>query len=181
MIADDEPDVDLALLLTRLGQVYFFHETLRWQPSAPSSPSIWLRRLRPRKSSSAAGTYAARSSVGGAPPRRADYSSSATTQPLLTALSAGRNASALLSDLAIRRDRTSTIAHLEQMMALSRKVGHRAYGWFGLSEMSHALTSRPLGRGSCAAPGDPRGAARNRRQLISHFWAARHLPTPGGR
>jgi len=50
-----------------------------------------------------------------------------------------------LSDLALRYDRyAESLAHLEQTLALSRRIGHRSNEWFALSEMTYALTM--LGR-----------------------------------
>jgi hypothetical protein len=50
-----------------------------------------------------------------------------------------------LSDAAFRVDRyLDSIGYLEQMVGISRRIGHRTYEWFALSEMSYALTM--LGR-----------------------------------
>ncbi len=146
VIADDEPDVDLALLLTRLGQVYFFHGNLEVAAErtelaldlaeALEAPEVLVRGWNIR------GTI-----LSGRRPAEARglFQLSYDTAIANELYQQADNASAQLSDLAIRRDRyVDSIAHLEQMMALSRKVGDRAYEWFGLSEMSHALTM--LGR-----------------------------------
>jgi tetratricopeptide (TPR) repeat protein len=50
-----------------------------------------------------------------------------------------------LSDLAFRRDQyAESLSHLEQALALARRIGDRQNEWFALSEMSYALTM--LGR-----------------------------------
>ena len=54
-------------------------------------------------------------------------------------------ACASLADLALRRDQYSeSLEHLDQALAIARRIGHRPYEWFTASEASYALTM--LGR-----------------------------------
>jgi class 3 adenylate cyclase/tetratricopeptide (TPR) repeat protein len=146
VIADDEPDEDLALLLTRLGQSYWFRGDLELasettERSLDLGEALELPEVLVRGWNQRAMNIAARRPEEA----RALFQLSFDTAMANELYPLATNGASQLSDLAIRHDRyAESIAYLEETLALARRIGHRSYEWFALSEMSHGLTM--LGR-----------------------------------
>ena len=146
VIADDEPDADLALLLTRLGQSYWFRGDLE-RASELIERSLDLGEALALPEVLARGWNTRGMIVAPRRPEEARglFQLAFDTAMANEAYSLASSISGQLSDLAFRRDRyAESIGYLEEMAAISRRIGHRVYEWFSLSEMSHALTM--LGR-----------------------------------
>jgi class 3 adenylate cyclase/tetratricopeptide (TPR) repeat protein len=146
VIAEDEPDADLALLLTRLGQSYWFRGDLeeateRTERALDLGEALELPEILVRG-------WNTRGMILGS--RRPEEARGLFQLAFDTAIANElyTQASSLcgqLSDLAFRRDRyLDSIAYLDEMVALARRSGTRSSEWFALSEMTHALTM--LGR-----------------------------------
>jgi predicted ATPase/class 3 adenylate cyclase len=146
LIGEDEPDADLAHLIVRLGTAHYFvgnperaaELTERGLDLAEALqlPELLIRGWHGRARNIA--------------PRRPEEARSLFQLGLDTALAhelytLAANSSAQLSDLGFQRDRYSeSLAHLEQALAIARRIGNRPSEWFALSEMTYALTM--LGR-----------------------------------
>ena len=146
VIADDEPDADLALLLARLGQFHAISGNLgqadEWTERAldlaealelpETLTRSWITKaqiLQPRRPQEARALYTL------------TFESSMAQERFGAASVAAGN----LSNLAFSRDRYGeSLAHLEQTLELARRVGERRNEWFALSESTYALTM--LGR-----------------------------------
>jgi tetratricopeptide (TPR) repeat protein len=146
VIAADEPDADLAFLLLRLGSVHFFaghvEEAADWlERGLDLAEALHRPELLVRGWNTKAMIVSA---------RRPEEARALFQLALDQGVEHGEHRLATsslgnLSDLALRYDRyAESLVHLEQMLALSRRIGHRANEWFALSEMSYALTM--LGR-----------------------------------
>jgi class 3 adenylate cyclase/tetratricopeptide (TPR) repeat protein len=146
VIRDDEPDADVAILLTRLATGHFF-------AGHPDEAAAWVEKgLDVAEALGAteplARGWTVRATVIG--PRRPEEAQALFKLSLDKALAnelhaQASSALANLSDLMFRQDRyTESFGYLEQSLDLARRVGHRANEWFALSEMSYALAM--LGR-----------------------------------
>jgi class 3 adenylate cyclase/tetratricopeptide (TPR) repeat protein len=146
VIRDDEPDADLALLLTRLGTAYFFAGRM-------DQSAAWVERGLDVAEALAATEalvrgWTVRATVIAA--RRPEEAQAlfelALDKALANELHAPAGAAlANLSDLMLRQDRyAESVAYLQQSLEVSRRIGHRSNEWFALSEMSYVLTM--LGR-----------------------------------
>ena len=146
VIADDEPDEDLVLLLTRLGQSYWFRGDTELA-SEFTERSLDLGEALELPEALVRGWNQRAMNIS---PRRPEEARALFQLSFDTAMAhelfpLATNGASQLSDLAIRRDRyAESIAYLEETLALARRIGHRTYEWFALSEMSHGLTM--LGR-----------------------------------
>jgi class 3 adenylate cyclase/tetratricopeptide (TPR) repeat protein len=145
-IAGDEPALVHAELLTRLGNVYFFHgdheraedrtergldiaEALRLPEQLVRGWTTKAALVLPRRPEEARGLFQLARDT-------------ALDHELLSQAIVG---CAQLSDLCFHRDRyVDSLAHQEQALALCRRVGNRRNEWFTLSEQTYALTM--LGR-----------------------------------
>ena len=146
VIAEDEPDADLALLLTRLGYAHFLagnmdraaecieHGLDLAEALQLAEPLVrgWMVRailVSPRRPQEARALFQLALDM-------------ALSHELYQRASV---ACGNLSDLAFRNDRyAESLAHLEQARELAQRTGFRAEEWFDLSEMTYALTM--LGR-----------------------------------
>jgi predicted ATPase/class 3 adenylate cyclase len=146
VIANDEPDADLALLLSRLGQHHAVAGNLE-------QADEWTERALDLAEALELPETLTRSWITKAQilqPRRPQEARSLYALTLETALKheeyAGASvASSNLSNLALYRDSYGeSLAHLEQALELARRVGDRGNEWFAISEMTYALAM--LGR-----------------------------------
>ncbi len=146
VVAADEPDATIALLLSRLGQSYWFlgdreraverNEMALDIAEALELPEVLARGWNTRamlltatRPQEARGLYEL----------ALDTAMGNEIYPLAASLQGQ------LSDLAFQRDRyAESLDRQQQMLALARRVGHRPHEWFALSEMTFALTM--LGR-----------------------------------
>jgi predicted ATPase/class 3 adenylate cyclase len=145
-IADDEPDADLAFLLTRLGSAHYFvgnpQQAAEWNErgldlaEALQVPEVLVRGWMTQAMIASA--------------RRPQEARSLFRLALDTALAHELHERASmayvnLSDLGFQRDRyADSLSHLEHSLELARRIGHRVNEWFTLAEMTFALTM--LGR-----------------------------------
>ena len=145
-VADDEPDADVALLLSRLGQQHVgvgnLDEGSEWTERAldlgealelrETLSRSWMTKamiLQPRRPREARALYALTLETALA---NEDFASAS--------VAAGN-----LSNLAFDGDRyAESLVHLEQSAELARRVGDRVNEWFAISESTYALTM--LGR-----------------------------------
>jgi class 3 adenylate cyclase/tetratricopeptide (TPR) repeat protein len=145
-IADDEPDADVALLLTRLGSAHYF-------AGHPSEATSWLERgldvaeaLR-LPDVMVRGWHGKAMTIG---PLRPEEARSLYRLAIDTALehelyAQASSSSANLSDLAFQHDRyEESLRHLDRALELARRIGQRKSEWFALTEATYALTM--LGR-----------------------------------
>jgi class 3 adenylate cyclase/tetratricopeptide (TPR) repeat protein len=146
VIAEDEPDADLAILLTRLGSIHTVvgnnEKALEWiergleVAEAVQVPEALVRGWNIKASL--------------ASPRRPQEARGLFQLGLETALKHEIHAAASqfygnLSDLGFQRNRyAESLDHLDQAVALARRIGDRRFEWFTLGEMTYALTM--LGR-----------------------------------
>ena len=146
VIAEDEPDADLAVLLTRLGAIHAVvgdnAQALEWiergldVAEAVEVPEALVRGWNIKASLAA--------------PRRPAEARGLFQLGLQTALEHEMHTAASqlynnLSDLGFQRNRyAESLDHLEQAVALARRIGDRRFEWFSLGEMTYALTM--LGR-----------------------------------
>jgi predicted ATPase/class 3 adenylate cyclase len=146
VIAADEPDETVALLLARLGHFYFFlgdteragerNERALDIAEALQLPQVlcrgWATRamlLTATRPQEARGLFQIGLDTAMA---NEDYVMAGTFHTEL-------------SDLAFQRDDyAESLGHLEQALSLARRIGSRTIEWFALSEMTYALTM--LGR-----------------------------------
>jgi class 3 adenylate cyclase/tetratricopeptide (TPR) repeat protein len=145
-IADDEPDADLAFLLTRLGSAHYFvgnpERADEWTErgldlaEALQLPEVLVRGWMTKAIIASA--------------RRPQEARSLFLLALDTALAhelseRANGAYMNLSDLGFQRDRyADSLTHLEKALELARRIGHRGNEWYALAEMTYALTM--LGR-----------------------------------
>jgi tetratricopeptide (TPR) repeat protein len=146
VVGEDEPDADLAYLILRLGQAHFFAgnpdraselvergldlaEALRLRELFPLGWTVKATLISLRRPEEARGLF------------QLAVNSALADELYLRAAVACAN----LSDLGFRGDRyADSLAHLEQALTLSRRIGDRQIEWFNLCEMTYALTM--LGR-----------------------------------
>jgi class 3 adenylate cyclase/tetratricopeptide (TPR) repeat protein len=146
VIADDEPDADLAFLLARLGGAHFFvgdpqRAAERVEQALDVSEALGLPEV-----------LVTGWNVKGliVSPRRPQEAAGLFQLALDTALAHELHETAgvllgNLSDLGFRRDRYGdSLGYLEQQLGLARRIGNRGVEWFALTEMTYALTM--LGR-----------------------------------
>jgi class 3 adenylate cyclase/tetratricopeptide (TPR) repeat protein len=146
VMAHDEPDVDVARLLTALGQSYFFHgdpdRALEYnEPGLDLGEALHLPEILIRGWNVRGQIIAAKrpEEARGLWQLAIDTAVENEMIPHATSIYGQ------LSDLEFRRDRYSeALGHLERQLTEARRVGQRAYEWFALSEMTYALTM--LGR-----------------------------------
>jgi class 3 adenylate cyclase/tetratricopeptide (TPR) repeat protein len=145
-IAGDEPDADLALLLTRLGAAYsgtgdMERAAERTERGLDIAEALQLPEALLR------GWNAKGILVS---PRRPQEARSLFQLGLETALAHDLHILATqfltnLSDLGFQRDHyAESLGYLEQSLALARRIGDRSMEWFSLSELSYGLAM--LGR-----------------------------------
>jgi class 3 adenylate cyclase/predicted ATPase/ribosomal protein L40E len=146
VVGDDEPDADLVYLILRLGSAHYFvgntaRATELIERGLDLAEALRLPELL------AQGWTAKATLIS---PRRPEEARGLFQLALDTALAhelyaRAAGASSNLSDLGFRWDRyADSLGHLEQVLALARRIGDRAFEWFALCEMSYALTM--LGR-----------------------------------
>jgi class 3 adenylate cyclase/tetratricopeptide (TPR) repeat protein len=146
VVSQDEPDADLAFLLTRLGQAHLFAGDLERaadfnEQGLDLAEALQLRELLVRG-------WATKAIIVSL--RHPEESRGLFQLALETSLEHGLYDSASvccanLSDLAFQRDRyVHSLSHLEQALELARRIGSRPSEWFALSEMTYALAM--LGR-----------------------------------
>jgi class 3 adenylate cyclase/tetratricopeptide (TPR) repeat protein len=146
VISNDEPDADLALLLARLAQAYWFRGDLERAVEC-NDRSLDLAEALQLPDGLIRGWNTRAMILSARRPQEARglfqlAFDGATANELYSLAS---SCSAQLSDLAFRRDRyLDSLVHLNETVAISRRIGHRVYEWFAVSEMSYALTM--LGR-----------------------------------
>jgi class 3 adenylate cyclase/tetratricopeptide (TPR) repeat protein len=146
VIADDEPDADLALLLSRMGQSYWFmgnperaaelNERALDLGESLVLPAILCRGWNTRAFL-----------LGRSRPEEARglFQLALETAIANDLFTAAASAAGNMSDLAFRRDRYGeSLPLLEQALDLATRVGHAGYQSYVPSEMSYALTM--LGR-----------------------------------
>jgi tetratricopeptide (TPR) repeat protein len=146
MVGEDEPDADLVFLVLRLGQAHYF-------AGNPARAGELIERGLDLAEALQLPEHLCRGWTSKAvliSPRRPEEARSlfqlardqALAHQLYTQAAAG---CASLSDLAFRRDQYSeSLDHLDQALAIARRIGHRPYEWFTASEASYDLTM--LGR-----------------------------------
>jgi class 3 adenylate cyclase len=146
IVADDEPDADIALLFARLGQAHYFAGNLErsaelTERALDAAEKLRLPEILARGWSQTAMRLAA---------TRPEEARGMYQMALDVALEHGLNSQAAstlgnLSDLAFHRDRyADSLSHLEEQLALARRIGNRRHVFFALSEKNFALTM--LGR-----------------------------------
>jgi tetratricopeptide (TPR) repeat protein len=146
VIARDDPDADLALLLTRLGQSYWFLGDME-RASERTERALDLAEALELPDILARGWNTRAMIISSRRPEEARGLLQLAFDKAMANENYSQASSLLgqLSDIGFRRDRyADSIGHLEQMIPLSRRSGNRSNAWFALSEMSHALTM--LGR-----------------------------------
>jgi predicted ATPase/class 3 adenylate cyclase len=145
-IGDDDPDADLAFLLVRLGQTYFFAGDLERAAErteqgldlaeALQHPEIMVRGWN---------TKAFLASFRHPEEARGLFQNAVETSLREENYSLAVSGLTNLSDLALQRDRyDDALSHLERALEFARRIGNRAAEWFALTEMTYPLTM--LGR-----------------------------------
>jgi len=146
LVADDEPDEDLALLFARLGQAHFFTGNIERSAELTERALDAAEKLRlPDVLARAWGQKAMRLAATRPEEARGMYRMAldAALEHGLTSLAA--NALGNMSDLAFQRDRyADSLSHLDEQLALAGRIGNRRSMFFALSEKTFALTM--LGR-----------------------------------
>jgi predicted ATPase/class 3 adenylate cyclase len=141
VIAEDEPDADLAFLLARLGSAHYF-------TGHPEQASEWTERALDIAEALQLPDVLARGWVTKGTivmRRRPEEGRSLFQLALDTALAhelheRASMISANLSDVGFRQDRYhDSLTYLEQALDLARRIGDRTKEWFALSEMTYAL------------------------------------------
>jgi predicted ATPase/class 3 adenylate cyclase len=146
IVADDEPDADLALLFNRLATAHTWagnvDEAARWNERALDvAEALQLTEELVRGWNTRAILLSSRRPEEARALRQLGLDLALEHQLHNVAGSIYGN----LSDAAFRHDRYGeSLAILEQQLALGRRFGERAVEWFALSEMTYALTM--LGR-----------------------------------
>jgi hypothetical protein len=146
VIGEDEPDADLALLLTRLGAAHFFAGNLelameRTEQGLEIAEALRLPEMLVRGWSTKATITA---------PRKPQEARALLQLALDTASAYELPAQATmqlsnLSDLGFQGDRyAESLGYLSEALEGARRTGSRRSEWFALAEMSYALTM--LGR-----------------------------------
>jgi predicted ATPase len=144
VIAADEPDADLAFLLNRLGQSYWFRGDLQ-EAAAVNDRALDLAEALKLPELLVRGWNTRGMIIGSRRPEEARgvFQLAFDTAMANELYTAAGSLCGQLSDVAFRQDRyVDSINHLEEMVALWRRAG--VHEWFALSEMTHALTM--LGR-----------------------------------
>lgn len=146
VVADDEPDADLALFFARLAQSNYFAGNIERaaeliERALDAAEKLRLPEILARGWAQRAMQLAA---------TRPEEARGMYRMALDTALEHDLNSQAAstlgnLSDLAFHRDRyADSLSHLEEQLALARRIGNRRHMLFSLSEKTFALTM--LGR-----------------------------------
>lgn len=145
-IGDDEPDADLAFLLVRLGQAYFFAGNLeRAAVSTEAALDIAEAFQLPEIMARGWSTKAFLASFRRPEEARGLFQNVVETSLRHENYALAAVGSTNLSDLALQRDRYhDSLSHLEHSLELARRIGNRTAEWFSLSEMTHTLAM--LGR-----------------------------------
>ena len=144
-VAGDEPDSDLALLLIRSGQAHWFAGNIelaaeRTEQALDIAEALQLPEMLARGWTAKGMLLAS---------RRPEEARIFAQHAIDTALAHGfplvASGYSNLSDLGFQRDRyAESLAQLEEVLTLARRIGNRRQEWFALSEMTYALTM--LGR-----------------------------------
>ncbi|MGZ4340369.1 MAG: AAA family ATPase [Gaiellaceae bacterium] len=146
VIADDDPDEDYLILVTRLGSTHFFAGNLERaaeliERGLDAAEALQLADPLARAWNAKAILVAQRR-----PQEARGILQLALDLDLENELYG--NATVVynnLSDLGLQRDRyAESLTHLEQALELARRIGNRSREWSALSEMTYALTM--LGR-----------------------------------
>jgi predicted ATPase/class 3 adenylate cyclase len=146
VIGGDEPDPDLAFLLTRLGGAHWFAGNLelaadRTERGLEIAEALRLPDILARGWGSKAMITAARKPQEARALHQLSLDTARAHELHLLAAVASVN----LSDLGFQSDRYGeSLGYLEQGLELARRIGDRRREWFALAEMSYALTM--LGR-----------------------------------
>jgi class 3 adenylate cyclase/tetratricopeptide (TPR) repeat protein len=146
VIGEDEPDADLAFLLTRLGTAHFFagnrEQALdRTERGLEIAEALRLPEILCRGWNTKGFIAAARRPEEA----RGLFQLSLDTALANDVLAYVPNALGNLSDLGFQRDRyADSLGYLEQMLDHSRRTGNRRFEWFAVGEMTYALAM--LGR-----------------------------------
>jgi len=146
VIANDEPDAVLALVLSRLGQFHAFQgnleESVEWNERALDlAEALELPETLIRSWITKANVLIQRRPQEA----RALYGLTFETALAVEDYGGASVVASNLSNLAFYRDRYSeSLVHSEQALELARRVGDRGNEWFAISESTYALTM--LGR-----------------------------------
>jgi predicted ATPase/class 3 adenylate cyclase len=146
VIGEDEPDADLAFLLTRLGGTHFFAGNLERASELTERALDVAEALQLPEHLARAWNLKAILVAQRRPQEARGLLQLALDTDLEHELF--QNASVVynnLSDTAFRRDRyAESLTHLEQSLELARRIGDRIREWSALGEMTYALAM--LGR-----------------------------------
>ncbi|HEY3550086.1 MAG TPA: adenylate/guanylate cyclase domain-containing protein [Gaiellaceae bacterium] len=146
VIGEDEPDEDLALLLSRLGSTHFFAGNLERaaelvERSLDIAEALQLPEQLARGWNGKAIQLMAHRPQEARALLQLSLETSVANELYQTASVVRNN----LSELGLRRDRYGeSLAHLEQGLELARRIGARSVEWTVLGEMTYALSM--LGR-----------------------------------
>ncbi len=146
VVGGDEPDADLAFLLTRLGGAHYFAGNLelsaeRIERGLEIAEALRLPEMLARGWGTKAMITAARKPQEARALHQLSLDTARTHELHIQAAVASVN----LSDLGFQSDRYGeSLGYLEQGLELGRRIGDRRREWFALAEMSYALTM--LGR-----------------------------------
>jgi tetratricopeptide (TPR) repeat protein len=141
LVAEDEPDADVALLLSRLGSAHFFAGNI-------AEASAWMERALDVAEALALPEVLLRSWVAKATvvsQRRPEEARGLLQLALERATQYGNHeaasrAAANLSDLCFRRDQyAQSLSYLEQALGFARRLGIRGQEWFAQAETTYAL------------------------------------------
>jgi class 3 adenylate cyclase/tetratricopeptide (TPR) repeat protein len=146
LVGEDEPDADLAFLILDLGAAHFFAGNPE-RAAELTERGLDLAEALQQPEQLVRGWNIKAVLIS---PRRPEEARALFRHVLETALAhelyeGASRSCANLSDLSLRRDQyAESLDYLEQALTIARRIGHRPYEWFALSEMTYALTM--LGR-----------------------------------
>ena len=146
VVSRDDPDLDLAFLLNRLGAAHFFAGNLE-RAAEFTGRALDLSEALQLADQLVRGWTTKCYLLSLAHPEEARGLLQLALETALKHELYPNAASAYgnVSDLALQRDRyAESLTHLEQGLELARRIGNRPQEWFALSEMTYSLTM--LGR-----------------------------------
>jgi predicted ATPase/class 3 adenylate cyclase len=146
LIGEDEPDADLVLLILRLGSAHFFAGNPERAADLTERGLDLAEALQlPEHLGRGWSTRATLISSRRPEEARGLFQLALDTELEHELYRQASISCANLSDLGFRLDRyAESLAHLEQALAIARRIGNRPHEWFALSEMTYVLTM--LGR-----------------------------------